>query len=50
MINFSDNLLKLFYIGFIRKAEKGLTRVEQNVLHKDAMQLDSRIISYGNII
>lgn len=50
MINFPDSFLNPVIFGFIRKAEKGLTRVEQNVLHKDAMQLDSRIISYGNII
>lgn len=37
----------LFYL-FMRKAERGLARVERNVLHKDEMQLDSRVISYGN--
>lgn len=45
---FQEAFRYLFYL-FIKKAQRGLEKVQKNIHHKDRTDLDNRVISYGNL-
>jgi hypothetical protein len=41
------DLIIPFFVFNLRKAEKGLAKVQKNIAEAKNMQFDSRVISYG---